>query len=357
MNTELDTKVMRLSEETQLLKVSDPLILNPTLSDWRMASLSGRQTPVGDWVTTWSIKGEDIEHVTQIEVDRQEIIHEFINTESHYLRSLQVLRYVYKEHRVSSWSAYDPVRFTTHNFPGCEDIYHANKTLLYDPLKSRQLSEGPWISEFWDICQNWLSQSGDLYIEYASVYPTVKFNVQMKALLPHRENVQFAKHLDDCFVHPLSKRLTWHTYLRSPLKRVQRYLNLLESIIERSDKSNPRHKVGELEKLTENMRVFGARCDVAVRQGFEKAEIDDLRSRMGDAGQRILPVGVEILSSQLMGFTHWFGRSRARILEIRKPDRFVVVLKEVYGKARRKNTIEVLAEVSVPNPPIKCIAQ
>lgn len=128
---------MRLSEETQLLKVSDPLILSPMPSDSQMAFLSGKETPVDDWVTRWSIKGEDIEHVSQIEVDRQEIIHEFINTESHYLRSLQVLRYFYKERIDPSYkSLSDRESFAIPNFPGCENIYDANKTLLYDPLKS-----------------------------------------------------------------------------------------------------------------------------------------------------------------------------------------------------------------------------
>lgn len=162
------------------------------------------------------------------------------------------------------------------------------------------------------------------------------------------------RYLDD----PFSGGLTWLAYLRSPLERVQRYLKLLGSILKRSDKSNPRHKFGELEKLTENMRVFGARCEVAVRQSFEKAEIDDLRSRMGDAGQRILPVGVEILHSQKMSYMGWWNGHFVTVLEIRKPDRAVIVLKDVpRSKARIKSTLAVLAEVSVPNPPIKCIAQ
>lgn len=149
------------------------------------------------------------------------------------------------------------------------------------------------------------------------------------------------RYLDD----PFSGGLTWLAYLRSPLERVQRYLKLLGSILKRSDKSNPRHKFGELEKLTENMRVFGARCEVAVRQSFEKAEIDDLRSRMGDAGQRILPVGVEILHSQKMSYMGWWNGHFVTVLEIRKPDRAVIVLKDVpRSKARIKSTLAVLAE-------------
>lgn len=271
-------------------------------------------------------------------MNRQEIIHEFINTESHYLRSLQVLRYVYKV-RIDPF--YKPLSdresFAIPNFPGCENIYHANKTLLYDPLKSRQLSEGPWVSEFWDIFQNWLSQSGDFYIEHASVYPVVKVYMNTKA--------GCSRVLDKCLDDPLSGGLTWLAYLRSPLERVQRYLKLLGSILKRSDKSNPRHKFGELEKLTENMRVFGARCEVAVRQSSEKAEIDDLRSRMGDAGQRVLPVGVEILHSQYMLYRGRWNTHLVTVLEIRNPDRAVIVLKDVpRSKARIKSTLEVLAE-------------
>lgn len=93
------------------------------------------------------------------------------------------------------------------------------------------------------------------------------------------------------------------------------------------------------------MRVFGARCEVAVRQSSEKAEIDDLRSRMGDAGQRVLPVGVEILHSQYMLYRGRWNTHLVTVLEIRNPDRAVIVLKDVpRSKARIKSTLEVLAE-------------
>lgn len=175
---------MRLSEEMQSRTVSNTPILSPTPSDSLMAFLFEKKTLVEDWVTVWSIKRTDIQFVPQIEVERQNIIHEFINTEHRYLRSLQVLRYLYKYRMVLDlwptrigWPPPLNASFASRNFSGCEDIYHANKTLLYDPLKLRQLSEGPWLSQFWDIFQNWLSQSGDFYIEYASTHPMVNLFV------------------------------------------------------------------------------------------------------------------------------------------------------------------------------------
>lgn len=101
------------------------------------------------------------------------------------------------------------------------------------------------------------------------------------------------------------------------------------------------------------MRVFVARCHVAVRQSSEKVEIADLRSRMRNVDQRILPDDMEIQLTQMMLYDERWPRKMAdvRILVIRKPERFVIVLKEVsLPQAKSRGAFEVLANVSVPEP-------
>jgi hypothetical protein len=356
-NTELDNEATRLSE-TRSLTVSDTPVLSPTPSDPLMAFMFEKQTYEKDWATVWAIERTDIEGVRKIEVDRQHFFQEIITSESRYLRSLQVLRYLYKYRLVLDLPMTElaghshNLSFISRNFPGCEDIYHANKTLLYDPLKSRQSSEGPWLSTLWDIFQNWLKQSGDFYIEYASLYPKVNYAVRKEA----KQNARFSRFLDQSREHRLSERLVWDYYLKSPLTRLQRYCQLLQAVLRGSDRSDPRHKCGELEQLIEDMRGFVARCDVAIKQSSEEVEIDDLRSRMGDAEQRILPDDTEIQLTQMVIYRESRFRdiADAMILVIRKPDRFVVVLKEVSRpKAISESSLEVLAEVSVPGPPHK----
>lgn len=344
MNTELVQDALRVSEDMGSLTVLDTPILSPAPSDSFMEFMFGERTHDEDWATQWRLRGTDVEGVPNMELQRQKILHEIITSEDAYLRSLQVVRYLYK-YRLILDSSVTKGFSANPTFPGCEDIHHANMTLLYDPLKSRQSSEGPWLSSFWDIFQNWLRQSGDFYMKYCSLYPMLYYDVR-KA----KQDARCSRFLDQSREHPLSQKLDWECYLKKPLQRVQRYHLLLHAVLINSDRSNPKHGCSELEQLIEDLGSFVVRCDLMIRQSSAKVEIQDIRSRMGDVGQRVLADDTEVQLTERM----LYRESRLRdmtevtILVIRKPDRFVVILKEVSRpKAISEKALEVLADVSI----------
>ena len=230
--------------------------------------------------------------------------------------------------------------FTGDFFLGCRNIYHANKTLLYDPLKSRQSSEGPWLSAFWDIFQNWLKQSARFYIECARLFPTVYRDIHEEA----RQNAKFSRFLDQGSEHRLSDGLSWDSHFKSLMTRIPRYVLLLNIVLKCSDKSDTMHKYSELEQLIQDLWEFGTIYGV-------KFEVDKYRLWLGDAGQRILPQDLEIQFARLMLYRESQHQDMVdvEILVIRKPDRFVAVLKRT--QADPYSPRKVLAEVSVPGPP------
>ena len=130
------------------------------------------------WASYWAIPATAPEAASTLDVMRQQLFHELIITEHLYLRQLQSFRYLYKQRMMLDFSTRtfsepepSEVISTIANFPSFEDIFHAHRTLLYDPLKSRQSTEGPWLSIFWDILRNWMDQSANVYLKYITLFP------------------------------------------------------------------------------------------------------------------------------------------------------------------------------------------
>ena len=339
--------MIRLSGEARSLMVSDSPLLTPTPSDPLMAFLARDQTHKLERGLHWSIRLTDLENVRKTEVERQNFMHEIITSESWFLHSLQVLRYFYIYRLKLDFSIR---KKATLEFPGSEDIYHANKTLLYDPLKSRQASDGPWLSTVSDIFHNWLKQSGVFYVKYASRHPVVSYDVRKEA----KENARFSLFLDQSREQRHSERLTWDSFAKSPFTRLEKYCLLLQTILKNSDPSDPSHGCGKLEQLIEDMRGLVARCDVALKQSSERVEISDLRNRLGDVEMRILPDNVEIQLTQKLFYKESLFRDMVEVivLAIRKPVSSVMVLKEISrDKVSFESDLEVLADVSSPKPP------
>ncbi|KAL8861213.1 MAG: hypothetical protein Q9178_002429 [Gyalolechia marmorata] len=301
------------------------------------------------------------------DVMRQQLFHELIVTEHLYLRLLQSFRYLYKQRMMLDFSPRtfggpepSEVIRTIANFTSFEDIFHAHRTLLYDPLKSRQSTEGPWLSTFWDILRNWMNQSVDVYIQYITLFPTVHSVWRQE----ERRNPTFSRFLRESSEHKLSYGCSWESYLRTPIARLQEYPLLLHQILKASDKLNPNHHCDDLEGLIKDLKGLLVRCDAALKQSLQKAEVGDLRSQMPGSGQRLLPENSEVHFRQWMVLDRgrfqdkWMLLDRGRfqdkltvmVLVIRKPGRIVVLRKASIAPAIGENAYEVLFEV-LPRTP------
>ena len=311
------------------------------------------KTPEQDWAEFWKLDMTDMGDKSRTQIKRQFNIREIVTSEHRYLRDLQVLRYFYKYRLILGCGLPLGENRVVKNedisdslFPGCEAIYHANETLLYLPLKKRESSQGPWIMSFWDIFQNWLTQSGDFYLEYCSQYPGIHEKIRKE----ERLNPKFSAFLDQSRCHPRSNRLMWDACLRAPIVRIQRYVLHLQTVLKDSDESDTKHGCAELRKLIDDIRGFVARCDVAVQRAAEKVKLNTLRSRLGAAaGQRILPENSQI--QYTASFLHKESRFQimkdVTVLVIREPEVAVFVLKESLITASVEDRpLEIVAEVS-----------
>ena len=136
----------------------------------------------------------------------------------------------------------------------------------------------------------WLRQSQHLYINVASRCPIVEHAVRIET----RRNVGFSRLLDQSFQHLLSRKLPWESYLKSPLTRLQRYCLLLKAILEMSDKVDAKHEYVKLNRLIQGLRVVASCYEALLVQGSNEVQIKELRSRIGDSGNHILPDNIEI---------------------------------------------------------------
>lgn len=295
-----------------------------------------------------SAKQEDIGNIPKEESDRWILLQDIIQRENDYLYGLQILRFLYKYRivldasTVVRTSSLSSSSFISQNFPGCEDIYYVNKTLLYDPLKSLQLSQGSWLAQAWDIFQNWLNHARQLYIDFASRYVILAHALQAEA----ERDATFSRLLEQSRRHRLSRKLGWDFYLKSPITQIQRYRFSLGALLNKLDRSEARHEFDKLEQILRDLDIVLNLCNMAVAESNAKLEIEELRSQMGNAGQRILHDSVQILHRQSMNYKENRFREKipVHVLVLGKPDLSIIVLKK---RSKRDNVNEVAREVIV----------
>ena len=124
---------------------------------------------VPDWATAWSNKGIHWTTIPPAELWAKKIIHTLIRSEKLYLNKLLVLRFWYKPQLILNTLATE-ISIGADYVLGCEDIYHANKKLLHDPLLSCLTLQETRMSTIVDIVNEWWEKSKSLYIKSISRY-------------------------------------------------------------------------------------------------------------------------------------------------------------------------------------------
>ncbi|KAF9889560.1 hypothetical protein FE257_007270 [Aspergillus nanangensis] len=310
-------KAPSFSSSSQTMSVaSDPL--KELLDDYNR--------PSHIWRDHWSLTPSDLSSVPRKELLRQESLHEVITTEKHFLQCLQVIRYLYY-YRLT----FDPVttlptksnwEFAEKNFGILERFYHLHKTFLYEPLITRQ-SEGPWMTDVSDIFQRWLTEATELYLEYGALFPYLQSAVETEAT----GNARFAQFLNQSMNHPLSKRLPWMSYMKSPITRIQRYTLFLSVVLKNTNPSNERHKYHDLERANDNIRKVALQCDEEIAKAFRQMQVNKLRAEIGPIGPRIIAPTAEILFDRDFSRKGGFrAATPVRVVVLGSPSSLVLVL-------------------------------
>ncbi|KAF2733824.1 hypothetical protein EJ04DRAFT_577400 [Polyplosphaeria fusca] len=231
-----------------------------------------------DWATFYKVKKEDIEGVNKKEVERQNILHEIVQGEDNYMERLEVLRILYRDKLLS---AQPPVispkklnKFIRDVFGKVDAVKKANEDHLLPQMKYRQQEQGPWVVGFSDIFREWIRKAKQAYIEYAAAFPYASFLVRQEA----DKNMLFRTFLDEARVNRLSNKLSWDTFLKGPITRLQHYGLLLGTVLKRSTVDNEEKR--NLLVAMEEIKAVTLECDNRVAEMSRKVDLSDLQAKL-----------------------------------------------------------------------------
>ncbi|EKG15125.1 hypothetical protein MPH_07690 [Macrophomina phaseolina MS6] len=231
-----------------------------------------------DWLHYYKLKKEDVEGVNKKEVERQNILHEIVQTEDNFMDSLNVLRHLYRDGLMQMQPPVIPPKklksFVRDVFGKVDAVKQANEEHLLPQMKYRQQEQGPWVVGFSDIFREWIRKARGAYIDYAAAFPYATFLVRQEA----ERNILFRSFLDQARGNKMSQKLAWDNYLKSPITRLQHYGLLLGTVLKRSLLDNEEKK--NLQIAIEEIKAVTLECDARVAEMSRKVDLTDLQSKL-----------------------------------------------------------------------------
>ncbi|KAJ5573561.1 uncharacterized protein N7459_007988 [Penicillium hispanicum] len=242
------------------------------------AQMMAPQKKAEDWVTFYKVPKEVWESHPKKEIDRQNNLHEIVTTEDSFIGQLDVLRELYRDQLANMNPPIIPVkrlpRFLNDVFGKVDAVKKVNEDFLLAQLKYRQKEQGPFIVGFSDIFREWIRKAKNIYITYAATFPTANYYVRKEA----ERNVQFKQFLNQVREHKLSNRLSWDTFLKAPITRIQRYTLLLATVHKNMVKDS--EEKANLLQAIEEIKVVALECDNKVGEMNKKADLMELSTKL-----------------------------------------------------------------------------
>ncbi|KAJ5087715.1 hypothetical protein N7456_011331 [Penicillium angulare] len=242
------------------------------------AQMMAPQKKIEDWMTFYKVPKETWESYPRKEIDRQNNLHEIVTTEDAYISQLDVLRELYRDQLANMNPAIiGPKRlskFLSDVFGKVDAVKKVNEDFLLAQLKYRQKEQGPFIAGFSDIFREWIRKAKTVYIDYAATFPTANYLVRKEA----ERNVHFRSFLNQVREHKLSNRLSWDTFLKAPITRIQRYTLLLATVHKNMVKDS--EEKANVAQAIEEIKVVALECDNKVGEMGKKADLMELAAKL-----------------------------------------------------------------------------
>lgn len=238
----------------------------------------GKQQQKQGWAEFWNLKKEDVVEANKKEIERQNNLHEIVQTEEEYLEHLAILKTVYRDQILhANPSVIKPTRvesFVRDVFGHAEGVRKVSEEHLLPHLKFRQREQGPWIVGFSDIFREWIRKAKASYLEYAHNFPRADMLVRRET----ERNMMFAEFLERCRQDPRTRRLDWVTFLKGPITRLQRYSLLLSTVlkhttVESDEKENLKVAIEEIKAVT-------LECDARVDEMSKRVQLLELGHKL-----------------------------------------------------------------------------
>lgn len=242
------------------------------------AQLMEPEKKVEDWVTFYKVSKEILEGHPKKEIDRQNNLHEIVTTEDSFIGQLDVLRELYRDRLAHSEPSIIPPKraskFLNDVFGKVDAVKRVNEDYLLAQLKYRQKEQGPFIAGFSDIFREWIRKAKAVYISYAETFPHANYLIRKEA----ERNVVFRQFLSTARDHKLSNRLSWDTFLKAPITRIQRY-TLLLSTVHRNMLKDSEEKTN-LAQAIEEIKIVALECDNKVGEMSKKVDLRELATKL-----------------------------------------------------------------------------
>ncbi|KAL1967735.1 hypothetical protein VTN77DRAFT_2992 [Rasamsonia byssochlamydoides] len=233
---------------------------------------------VQDWVTFYNVPKEVWESHPKKEIDRQNNLHEIVTTEDAYIEQLDVLRVLYRDQLATMQPPIiNPKRlnkFLNDVFGKVDAVKKVNEEYLLAQLKYRQKEQGPFIVGFSDIFREWIRKAKTTYVDYAATFPHANYLVRREA----ERNPLFRQFLNQARDNKMSNRLSWDTYLKAPITRIQRYTLLLSTVHKNMVKDS--EEKTNLAQAIEEIKVVALDCDNKVGEMTKKVDLMELASKL-----------------------------------------------------------------------------
>jgi len=306
------------------------------------------------WAEFYKLKKEDIEGRDNKEIERQNVLHEIVQTEDYYMEQLNLLRLIYRDPLAKTEpSIVTPKRkekFLKDVFGKLEQVKQANEDHLLPQLKYRQHEQGPWIVGFSDIFRQWIRMAKTAYIDYAGSFPGASFMVRQEM----ERNIQFAGFLDKARNDPRGKRLGWDTYLKSPITRLQRYSLLLHTVL-KNMKTDSEEKTN-LQIAYDEVKAVTLECDTRVAEMQRKVDLADLSAKLvlRPGMQNAVELNLNHLGRELVhrGDLQRMGGNRFTWLDSHTLlfDHYLVIAKTIQHRADQGGRVEKYDVSRLPIP-------
>lgn len=262
------------------------------------ADMAEPQRKEQDWATFYNVPKEVRESYPKKEIDRQNILHEVVTTEDAFIGQLNVLRGLYRDQLAT---AQPPVmspkrlkKFLQEVFGKVDAVKKVNEEYLLAQLKYRQKEQGPFIVGFSDIFREWIRKAKAAYTDYAATFPNANYLVRKES----ERNLQFKAFLNQAREKKASNRLSWDTYLKAPITRIQRYTLLLSTVYKSMAKDS--EEKTNLAQAIEEIRLVAADCDNKVGEMSKKVGLMELSAKLQLRPEVKVELNLEHLGRQII---------------------------------------------------------
>ena len=244
----------------------------------KMSVDEGASAGPSDWATYYSLKKEDVADVDKKEIERQNNLHEIVQSEYKYINDLKLLRSLYQQGLEKSSPKIIPPKnldtFNKHVFSKLAAVQRANEDFLLPQLLYRQKEQGPWVVGFSDIFRDWIRKAKPAYIDYTANYPNAEFMIRQE----DRRNLMFHNFLDTARNDPRAQRLAWDHYLKAPITKIQRYSLLLQTVLKNMKQDS--EEKANLQRAVEEIQETTRECNTRLADETRKIQLLDLQARL-----------------------------------------------------------------------------